>query len=384
MHAWLMLSSATIVWRWGSTRMYKRNHLVRFLFGLTPALIPWSSLSAQSATAQNYQIFVSNEKSGDVTVINGSDFKVVATIPVGKRPRGIQVNPDGKTVYVAMSGTPIAPPPKLDAQGNPIFQRGKDDDGDDTAHADKSADGIGVIDVAQKKLTGKLYVGSDPEEFSLSKSGTELYVSNEDVKTASVIDLASGKVTHIIPVGQEPEGVATAPDGKSFYVTCEAGGEIYAIDAASYKVLGHFTVALRPRSVDFLAGTDIGFIPSESAGQLNMIDTVHYKVLQTITLPPGSRPVRVRTAPNGQKVYVSNGRAGTVSVLDSHSYALLDTIKVGTRPWGLVISPDGKYMYAANGPSNDVSVVDLQTDKEITRIQAGQSPWGIVVVPNPH
>ena len=363
--------------------MYKRNHLVRFLIGLTPALIPWSSLPAQPVPGQNYQIFVSNEKSGDVTVINGGDFKVVATIPVGKRPRGIQASPDGKTVYVAMSGTPIAPPPKLDAQGNPIFQRGKDDDDDDAAHADKSADGIGVIDVAQKKLTGKLSVGSDPEEFSLSKSGTELYVSNEDVKTASVIDLGSGKVTHIIPVGQEPEGVATAPDGKSFYVTCEAGGDIYAIDAAGYKVLGHFTVALRPRSVDFLAGTGIGFIPSESVGQLNVIDTVHYKVLQTITLPPGSRPVRVRTAPNGHKVYVSNGRAGTVSVLDSHSYALLDTIKVGTRPWGLVISPDGKYMYAANGPSNDVSVVDLQTDKEITRIQAGQSPWGIVIVPNP-
>jgi YVTN family beta-propeller protein len=364
--------------------MYKRNYFVRFCIGLAPALVPWSSLSAQAVAGQNYQVFVSDEKSGDVTVINGGDFKVVATIPVGKRPRGIQVSPNGRTVYVAMSGTPIAPPPKLDAQGNPIFQRGKDDDDDDTARADKSADGIGVIDVAQKKLTGKLSVGSDPEEFSLSKSGTELYVSNEDVKTASVIDLASGKVTHIIPVGQEPEGVATAPDGKNFYVTCEAGGEIYVIDAASYKVLGHFTVPLRPRSVDFLPGTGIGFIPSESVGQLNVIDTVHYKVLKAITLPPGSRPVRVRVAPNGQKVYVSNGRAGTVSVLDSHSYELIDTIKVGVRPWGIVISPDGRYLYAANGPSNDVSVVDLQTDKEITRIQAGQSPWGIVIVPTRH
>jgi YVTN family beta-propeller protein len=116
---------------------------------------------------------------------------------------------------------------------------------------------------------------------------------------------------------------------------------------------------------------------------LNVIDTVHYAVLKTVTLPPGSRPVRVRVAPNGRKIYVSNGRAGTVSVLDSHTYELLDTIKVGTRPWGLVISPDGKYLYAANGPSNDVSVVDLQTDKEIARIPAGQSPWGIVIVPNP-
>jgi len=364
--------------------MTMSNPLARFGLATLLAPIAWSPASAQTLAGQNYQIFVSNEKSGDITVINAGDSKVVATIPVGKRPRGIQVSPDGKTVYVAMSGTPIAPPPKLDAQGNPIFQRGKDDDDDETAHADKSADGIGVIDVAQRKLTGKLTVGSDPEEFSLSRSGTELYISNEDVKAASVIDLASGKVTHIIPVGQEPEGVGTAPDGKSFYVTCESGGEIYVIDTGSYKTIGHFAVPPRPRSIDFLPGAGVGFIPSESVGQLNIIDTVHHVVLKAITLPPGSRPVRVRVAPNGQRIYVSNGRAGTVSVIDSHSYQLLDSIKVGTRPWGLVISPDSKYLYAANGPSNDVSVVDLQTDKEIARIQAGQSPWGLVIVPNPH
>jgi len=52
-----------------------------------------------------YQIFVSNEKSGDLTVISSDGFKVVATIPVGKRPRGIRASPDGRTVYVALSGT---------------------------------------------------------------------------------------------------------------------------------------------------------------------------------------------------------------------------------------------------------------------------------------
>ena len=71
--------------------------------------------------------------------------------------------------------------------------------------------------------------------------------------------------------------------------------------------------------------------------------------------------------------------AGTVSVFDSHSYELLDTIKVGARPWGLGISPDGRFLFAASGPSNDVSVVDLKTNKEVTRIKAGASPWGIAI-----
>ena len=76
-----------------------------------------------SLASEGYQIFVSNEKSGDLTVISGGDFKVTATIPVGKRPRGIHAGPDGKTVYVALSGTPIEPPPQLAAAGNPILKK---------------------------------------------------------------------------------------------------------------------------------------------------------------------------------------------------------------------------------------------------------------------
>ena len=67
------------------------------------------------ATAGDYQVYVSNEKAGDLTVISGADYRVVTHIPVGKRPRGIRVSPDGQTVYVALSGTPIEPPPQLPA-----------------------------------------------------------------------------------------------------------------------------------------------------------------------------------------------------------------------------------------------------------------------------
>jgi YVTN family beta-propeller protein len=329
--------------------------------------------------AATYQVYVTNERSGDVTVINGGDFKVVATIPVGKRPRGIHLSPDGKVVYVALSGTPIEAPPQIDANGNPIFERKKDGADDDDENADKTADGIGVLEVGAQKLRTKLNAGSDPEEFALSKDGRQIYISNEDTKSASVIDIATRKLQHIIPVGQEPEGVTTTPDGKQFYVTCEAGGDIYVIDAHSYTAVSHFKVNGRPRSVAFLSVGGIGFIPSESVGELNVIDSVNAKVLKTITLPKGSRPMKVKLSPDEKRLYVSNGRAGTISVFDSHNYALLDTIKVGARPWGIGISPDGKFLFAANGPSNDVSVVDLTANKEVSRIKAGSSPWGIAI-----
>jgi len=335
---------------------------------------------AGAADVARYEIFVSNEKSGDVTVLSSGDFKVVATIPAGKRPRGIHASPDGRLAYVALSGTPIEEPPKLDANGSPILRKHEESDDDENLSADKSADGIGVIDVASRKLIGKINAGSDPEEFALSKDGKYFYVSNEDVKTASVINIQTGKLEHIVPVGQEPEGAATSPDGTRFYITCEAGGDVYAVDTRSYRVVGHFKVPVRPRSVAFLRAGALALVPSESTGQLNVIDTDEFKVVQLVDLPAGSRPMSVKVSLDGKRIYVSDGRAGTISVLDAQTRALVGSIRVGQRPWGIVLSPDGRYLFSANGPSNDVSVVDLTLNSEIARVRAGERPWGVTVV----
>jgi YVTN family beta-propeller protein len=185
---------------------------------LAMATYAWPAHTAHAAAT--YQVYVTDEKSDDLTVIDGATNEVVGTIPVGKRPRGIHVSPDAKTVYVAVSGTPVSGPPELDSHGNPILKKNQKDDDDDDTGADKAADGIAVVDVASRKFERKLAAGSDPEEFALSADGSRIYISNEDTKSATVINIAAQKIEHIIPVGQEPEGVTTTPDGHAFYVTC--------------------------------------------------------------------------------------------------------------------------------------------------------------------
>jgi YVTN family beta-propeller protein len=155
---------------------------------------------------------------------------------------------------------------------------------------------------------------------------------------------------------------------------------VYFIDIATFKVKGHVKVGPRPRSVAFLEGGKLAVIPSESAGNLYVIDTTQIKVVNTVALPKGSRPMRLRVSADGTKLYASTGRGGSVAVLDARTFKLLGNIAVGKRPWGIVLSPDGKYLFSANGPSNDVSVVDLATNKEIAKIKAGDSPWGLAVV----
>ena len=55
-------------------------------------------------------MFVSNEDSGDISVLQASSGKLMATVAVGKRPRGLRVATDGSALYVALSGSPKGGP----------------------------------------------------------------------------------------------------------------------------------------------------------------------------------------------------------------------------------------------------------------------------------
>src|SRR3954447_609366 len=127
--------------------------------------------AAAPAESTAPRIYVTNEVSGDMTVIDSGTNNVIATVPLGKRPRGIHASPDGKTIYVALSGSPSAPPGVDESKLPP---------------PDRSADGIGVFDIAQGKITRMIKSGPDPEEFDLSKDGKLLFVSNEDASAVSV------------------------------------------------------------------------------------------------------------------------------------------------------------------------------------------------------
>ena len=149
---------------------------MRILTCLLAILIAGCSKSVPPVESGAYRIYVTNETSGDMSVIDSAKMEVVATVPLGKRPRGIHASPDRKTIYVALSGSPIA---------------GPDVDESTLPPPDKNADGIGVFDVAQNKLVKLIKSGSDPENFDLSKDGKLLYVSNDHESLISVFKEAS-------------------------------------------------------------------------------------------------------------------------------------------------------------------------------------------------
>ncbi len=283
---------------------------------------------AQAPARPTALIIVTNEDSGDLTLIDAATDSVVATIPVGKRPRGVKLSADGRRAFVALSGSPKCPPTMPDAECARLI-------------ADKTADGIGVIDLATRTLLRVLPGGSDPEQFDIAKNGNYLVVANEDAGRASFIDMSTGTVTAEVRVGGEPEGVRFSPDGAEVWITSEEEGSVHVLDAVTRTEKTVIRVGRRPRDIDFAPDGSLAWVTGEVDATVTVVDARTHRPLRTITMPPGARPMGVRVAGNGTRVYVSNGRGGTVSVLDARSDALLADIAVGVRPWGLALSADG-------------------------------------------
>ena len=198
---------------------------MRSVFALLSILIVMG-LAGPTIPQPAPRAFVSNERSGTISVIDTSTDRVVDTITTGGRPRGIQRAPDRSRIYVAISDA------ALQAEG-------KDE-------------GIIAIDTTTRTRVAKYEAGTDPEQFAVHPDGRKFYISNEDAGTASVTTVASGKVLATCLVGIEPEGVAISPSGRLVYVTAETSNTVSVIDTAKNAVMATVPVGQLPWGVQIL------------------------------------------------------------------------------------------------------------------------------------
>jgi YVTN family beta-propeller protein len=351
-----------------STRLKGTRRLLGAAGALTAlTLLGEAGQAAEPEAAGAQRLYVSDERGGDVVIVDPQQARVVARIAVGKRPRGIVISPDHARLYVALTGSPAAGPGVDESKLPP---------------PDHRYDGIGVIDLKSQRLIHTYPSGIDPETFALSHDGRILYVSNEDSGQLSALDVTKGNLRVTVPVGTEPEGVAVSSDDRVVYVACETSNAVYVVDAPSMKVLAQIPTQKRPRAIYLAQRAHRGYATDEFGATLTVFDTTDYKVVKTIGLgdPKVVRPMGIASPDGGRRLYVTTGRFGALLEVDPESGRIVRSIdKVGERPWGVALSPDGSTAYTANGPSGDVSFVNLKSGSVQTRVKVGGSPWGVVL-----
>jgi YVTN family beta-propeller protein len=205
-----------------------------------------------------------------------------------------------------------------------------------------------------------------PGGLALSADGKTLYVALSRDNALGVIDLTTRSLTARIPVGVAPHSIVV--QGRTAYVTNEGGHEAGVTDVAA----GHANDTAGTRVV-----TD-GFTGAPVDGTVSVVDLTTKTVRTTIAV--GLHPTAL--AVHGTTLLVTNTNADNLSVIDTRSAKVTDTVPLtpfpgallGSGPNGVAVLPDGRAAVSL-GLANATALVDLPGHGTHGRL-AGLIPGG--------
>jgi YVTN family beta-propeller protein len=198
---------------------------------------------------------------------------------------------------------------------------------------------------------GKPKVGKLAHPAGLVLNGSDLWVTSTRGNSVQLLSATGGKVEQVVTVGVAP------------YTICPAGGRLYVSNWGGDPPAKDEPQALSsdtPVRVDSRTGV-------ANHGSVSVLSGGPGKWKQVKTVRVGLHPSGMAASKGGRFVYVANANSDTVSVLDTRTDAVIETISCRPEarlPFGsgcnaLALSPDGSTLYAACGTNNCVAVLRL-------------------------
>ena len=154
-----------------------------------------------------------------------------------------------------------------------------------------------------------------------------------------------------------PSGLALSRDGRRLYVALNLSNRLGEFDAATGNVLRSWDAGVAP--YDVIVAGDRAWVSNWGGRRPDA---------NSVTGPAG-RGTLVRVDPLR---HIAN--EGSVSVIDLRGDKVTGEIVVGLHSSALALSPDRKHLLVANAGSDTVSVIDTRTDQVVETICVKSSP----------
>ncbi|MBC7424920.1 MAG: YncE family protein, partial [Bacteroidia bacterium] len=107
--------------------------------------------------------------------------------------------------------------------------------------------------------------------------------------------------------------------------------------------------------------------------EVNVVDLKTNKSIATIPNTLGVHGITI--ASDLKKGFTSNGKDTSVTVFNSETFQLIETVKIpGINPDAILYDAFSKKVFVFNGKSNDVNVIDAKTNKVISTIPLPGKP----------
>jgi YVTN family beta-propeller protein len=348
-------------------------------------------LLAVPVLANTVRIYVSNQNSGSIFIVDPATNKVVQTIDGMLEPDGAVFSPDGSRAYipdqdehvlnvfdtktaksikkVSLSGMPNLPIITGDgkqvwvaiwAEGDPSQNKDLEPGADVKRGAAPPVGAIDIVDTTTLEKVKTIPMKAAMHDMVLTSDGKYMVAGSPKGKFISVIDLKTEQPVWEVnfdPAGLTPSAMA----GGVLTLTAERGpggapGRIFAeleglngfsvVDFEKRKEVTRVQLPIPPK-VNYTHGTAISpdgkslWVCSGGSNYVFIYSLPDLKLQTQVYMPEvdvagrlgkGADPHWVTFTPDGKKAYIPMAALGVVAVVDAKNFKVVDRIPVGENP----------------------------------------------------
>lgn len=320
---------------------------------LVLALLAWTGCAPTPApppVGPAGRVYVANEGSGSVSIIDARAMQVAGTVQLGSPGNhDLALTRDGKTLFVTNLATgrlSLIDTTKGEAvasvyTGNRCHSVALSNDERHLWVVNIGDNNISIVDVKRLRILGTIPVGSMPGHIRFSKDGQYAYVTLQGEDSVAVVEVGSHRVIGRVLAGKTPHFLIPSPDGRYMWGGGTGADDIYVIDVTTNQRVAALKVGTKPQHIAFGYRGMVGplaYVVTEAQNEVVVVnaDLGSLKILERI--PVGNAPNGVAADQIGTRIYVSNQLDNSISVIDTSTSRVIQTIPVGIKPVGVVVS----------------------------------------------
>jgi YVTN family beta-propeller protein len=253
------------------------------------------------------KVYVVNTDSDSISVIHGTQDKVITTIKGGSHPYTVAADKTTNKVYVTYTYDRI----------------------------------LTVIDGATNTASS-LETGS-ADAIAIDERTNTIFLSTYEDPFIRIVDAASG-ATRKVRVGEHIWGLAFDAVSSRLYLAHTMTADVMSLDEKTQETAA-IPVGQIPCALALNPATHMLYAVNYGDQTLSVIDTVKMKVVSVIAV--GDHPQAVAVDTERNRVYVANVHGDSVTVIDGVRNTTLDTYPADAHPYALAVDENTGQVYAA-------------------------------------
>ena len=214
--------------------------------------------------------------------------------------------------------------------------------------------------------------GSD---WVLTKDQKHLFVSMPLANQVAVIDTDSWKVVSNVDVGLRPTHLALAADQKTLWVVNQnddpAAVSVTVLDARTFAVAASLRSGRGPHRIAFASNGSVAVVTNGREGSVTLVDAKSLRPIRDMTSGPS--PAAVTASSLSGALYAGDAD-GTISVIDPARQQITARIKGTPGLTSIRFAPDGRFGFVTIPSANVVEVIDSSNASMVAAIDVPKTP----------